>query len=266
MDFYYPGDKFPSLSVTGARCSLNCPHCGGKYLKDMVPVKTPDRLYEEAADLSNRGGNGFLLSGGTNSEGKVPLSGYYPVLQRIKDETDLLINVHTGIPSQEDVKRLEEADIDVVSYDIIGDDSTIEKIYGLDLTVDDYKGGYRILKKGGVKVVPHVTVGLDEGRIKGEYRALEIVASSEEIILNSLIPSEYGSSVSKGDFLSVTEYAVENTDAEIIIGCMRERGRSALEIESIELGVEGIVIPSLKTRRWAEREYDIKRIETCCAI
>ena len=266
MDFYYPGKKFPSLSVTGHHCSSNCPHCEGKYLNNMIPVETPDKLLDEALKLSDENGNGFLLSGGSNSEGKIPLSDYYPVLKEIKRKTDLLVNVHTGVPSEKDVLVLKKIGVDVVSYDMIGSEETIKKVYDFDLDVVSYKRGYDLLVNEDIRTVPHVTVGLDEGDIVGEYDALDIISDSDKIILNSLIPSNFGHSISKNDFLSVVEYSVENTDADIIIGCMRERGRAELEIESIKLGVKGIVIPSKRTKRWAEKRYDIEEHRTCCAV
>lgn len=266
MMFYYPGKTFPSFSVTGPNCSLNCPHCEGKYIQNMIPVETPDKLFEQALKLSKQGGKGFLLSGGTEPDGKVPLSDYYPTLKKIKKRTDLLVNIHTGIPSEEDAERLKDAHIDVVSYDVIGDDETIKKIYGLDLDVGAYKRGYNLLIENGLNIVPHVTVGLDEGDIVGERKAVDIVSSSDRIILNSLIPSNFGHSVSKEDFLSIVKYAVETTKADIIIGCMRERGRAGLEIESIKLGVKGIVIPSTETRNWVSKKYDYEKIEACCAV
>jgi len=266
MNFYYPGKKFPSLSVTGSDCSLNCPHCKSKYLDGMIPVESPDKLYNEALRLSKEDGNGFLLSGGADPTGKVPLSGYYETLKKVKKKTDLIVNVHTGVPSKDDVDNLKKAGVDIVSYDMIGDDHTIEKIYGLDLDFSSYKNGYNLLLDNDLNVVPHITVGLDEGEIVGEYNALDAVSESSRIILNSLIPSNFGHSISKEDFLSIVKYAVENTEADIIIGCMRERGRSSMEIESIELGVKGIVIPSKRTKNWAKKKYEIKKFETCCAV
>ncbi|MFW5927880.1 MAG: radical SAM protein, partial [Thermoplasmatota archaeon] len=260
------GKKFPSLSVTGHHCSLNCPHCEGKYLKNMIPVKTPDELMDEALQLSKKGAEGFLLSGGTDLKGRVPLSDYYPTLKDIKRKTDLIVNIHTGIPSEEDIELIKGSGIDVVSYDMIGSDETIDKIYGLGLDVETYKKGYTILFEAGIDVVPHVTVGLDEGHIVGEYDAIDAVSGSEKIILNSLIPSDFGGTVSKEDFLSVVNYAVKTTDADIIVGCMRERGRTELEIESVKQGVEGIVIPSKRTKSWAEKRYDVEIHRTCCAV
>ncbi|MGM0509561.1 MAG: radical SAM protein [Thermoplasmatota archaeon] len=266
MKFYYPGKKFPSLSVTGGGCGLSCPHCKGRYLQEMKPVVTPDKLLEVSKKLADKGANGFLLSGGCDNEGRVPLEGYYNVLKEIKEETDLLINVHTGLASEEMARSLSRTGVDMVSYDVIGSSETIELVYGLDKTPEDYLDGYRILKKKGLRVAPHITVGLHEGRLKGESKALKMVEDTEILILNMLIPSDFGETVDKDDFLGVVDEALSTVEGKVVIGCMRERGRSGLEIEALRRGVGGIVIPSRKTLDWAESRYDIEKYETCCVF
>jgi len=266
MDFYYPGKKFPSLSVTGERCVLTCPHCKGRYLQGMKPVVTPDELLEVSKKLDDEGGNGFLLSGGCDNEGRVPLEGYYKVLKEIKDDTDLLINVHTGLASEEMARSLSDTGVDMVSYDVIGSSKTIELVYGLDKTPEDHSEGYRVLKNNGLRVAPHITVGLHEGKLKGEFEALKMVEDTDILVLNMLIPSDFGESVDDKDFLKVLDEALSTVKGKVVIGCMRERGRSGLEIEALRRGVDGIVIPSRKTIDWAGSRYDIEKHETCCVF
>lgn len=262
--FYYPGKKFPSVSVTGKDCALSCPHCQGKYLKDMEDVSEPEDLYDFALKLDKRDGNGFLLSGGFTDGGRVPLDDHYSVLSKIKEDMDLLINVHTGVPDVDMAGKLKEVGIDAVSYDMIGARETIEQIYGLDMEPEDYRQGYELLKGQGLSVVPHITVGLQGGTIDCEYKALESVRDSEIMVLNSLIPSDFGTSVDEKDFLSVLEHAVDKSDANVIIGCMRERGDTELERECLRRGASGMVIPSRKTLDWAKERFKIEKKEVCC--
>lgn len=266
MEFYYPGDSFPSLSVTGEECSLNCQHCKGRYLQDMEGMDGPDSLFSKAKQLEEDGGNGFLLSGGSDEEGKVPLDGYYGTLKKIKEETDLKINVHTGLPDEKMAKELAKAKIDVVSYDMIGSDDTIHTVIGSDKTKEDYREGYELLKEHGLRVVPHITVGLHGGELKGERKAVDYVSGCDTLVLNSLIPSEYGHPLSTEDFLSIVDHSIKNTEADIKIGCMRERGRTELEIGALKKGTSGIVLPAKETRDWANDRYDVKTIERCCAF
>lgn len=263
-EFYYPGDKFPSVSVTGRSCKLSCPHCRGRFLQGMKSITEPDELYGFAVEHEKTGGNGFLLSGGFTKEGRVPLVKFMDVLSKIKENTGLKINVHTGAPSEKIIEGLAKAEIDSVSYDMIGSQKTIELIYGLDATPEDYKRGYELLKDMGLKVVPHITVGLNAGELEGEFKAVDMLEKPSKLILNSLIPKDFGQRVHEKDFFSVMDKV--GPESKIILGCMRERGRSGFEIEALRRGAEGIVVPSKKTVDWAEKRFDVDRIESCCAL
>ncbi len=266
LTFYHPGKKFPSLSVTGERCSRNCKHCQGHFLKNMVDVSTPEKLKNAAEKLSSEGAKGFLLSGGFDEKGRVPLDGYFEVLKHIKQDTDLLINIHTGLLDEDTAFDLKMADIDVVSFDMIGSRETIEEVYGLNAAPSDFQRSYELLKQSGLEVVPHITLGLHAGHIVGEYKALEMVSDCDKLIVNSLVPSFWGRSVSKLDIIEFLQTARDKIDAELVLGCMRERGRHEIEIEAIELGIDGIVLPSRKTKEWSEKRYDIQVKEVCCSF
>jgi len=262
--FYYPGKKFPSVSITGNYCALSCPHCEGRFLEGMTSMSNPKELYEFAIELEESGGTGFLLSGGCTNQGKVPIEKYFNILSKIDENTQLSINVHTGLPTKEMVKGLINAKVDAVSYDMIGSKKTIKRVYGLDATPEDYKKGYHMLKNAGLKVIPHITVGLNQGKLDGEFKAIKILKNPEKIVLNSLIPDNFGKRVLKKDFFSVMERTSDSTD--IILGCMRERGRHEMEIQALKRGAIGIVLPSKKTERWAKKKFNVEKVEKCCAV
>jgi hypothetical protein len=46
---------FPTISVTGTACALNCKHCEGKVLKTMYPATTPEKLFALATKLKRQG-------------------------------------------------------------------------------------------------------------------------------------------------------------------------------------------------------------------
>ncbi len=262
--FYYPGKNFPSISVTGKQCALSCPHCNGRFLEGMIHISGPDDLYDFAMELEESGGDGFLLSGGCTDKGKVPIEKFFQVLSEIDETTQLSINVHTGLPDEEMINGLVDAGVDVVSYDMIGSERTIKRIYGLNATPKDYRKGYESLKDAGLDVVPHITVGLNGGKIDGEFRAIELLETPPKIVLNSLIPNDFGKRVSKEDFFSVMDHINDST--EILLGCMRERGRHDMEIQALKRGATGIVLPSKKTESWATKNFDIEKVEKCCVF
>jgi len=63
-----PNPAFPSVSITGTRCSLHCAHCNHHYLAHMVQTLKPDDLLRFALSHYSKGGLGFLISGGFTRE------------------------------------------------------------------------------------------------------------------------------------------------------------------------------------------------------
>ena len=129
---------FPTISVTGNACALNCKHCGGKVLETMHPALSPQELFELGLKLKQNGAKGCLVSGGCLPDGSVPLDSFVPVLERFKQELGLTVFVHTGIIKQEMAVALKDAGVDAALIDVIGSAETVDKIYNLKVTVQDY--------------------------------------------------------------------------------------------------------------------------------
>ena len=55
MRLYYVWPKFPSISITGSACALNCKHCDKVYLKHMTAATTPDKLLKLCKTLKIKG-------------------------------------------------------------------------------------------------------------------------------------------------------------------------------------------------------------------
>ena len=274
LRFYYPHPRFPSVSVTGGKCSLNCEHCGGHYLAHMPDVSSPERLRNYAVDLAERGGTGMLVSGGSTPSGSVPLTGFTATMRWIKENTGLILNVHTGLLDQKMAEELASTGADFFSLDLVGSTETIKNVYNLNATTEDYESSLIYLKDAGVNVVPHITIGLDHGILKGEDRALEtaVKTDSEVIVINALIPTagtamENTPPPSPETILKYLERAL-CSGRQISLGCMRPRDRKPdLEKAAIALGVPRISLPSNSTVAWAqENGYEIMKIDACCAI
>src|SRR3972149_3952163 len=172
-----PND-FPTISVTGKGCALQCKHCGGKVLETMYPATTPKALFELCAKLKQDGALGCLISGGCLPDGSVPLKAFVGAIEKIKRELGLTVFVHTGIIDYETAKRLKKSGVDSALIDVIGFDETIKEIYNLKVTVRDYENSLRALDKAGLFFVPHVIVGLHHGELGGELKALEIISQT----------------------------------------------------------------------------------------
>jgi len=277
MRFYYPLPRFPSISVTGYRCSLNCQHCRGRYLRQMEAVESPEELIELCKRLERMGATGCLVSGGSDPYGSVPLRGFYGALRRVKEETGLIVNVHTGLVDGEQAEEIAGTGIDVASLDVVGDRETIKRVIGLDKGPEDYLESIRLLKEAGVpSVVPHICTGLDWGRIRGEARALWGLSDldPEVIVILGLRPTK-GTPMESAPPPSpetlarmVAAARLMFPRASIALGCMRpHQGRGEAEKLALKAGADRLVLPRPRTIRVAE-EMGLHPIhlDACCAV
>ena len=272
LKIYIPGIKFPSISLTGNYCSLNCAHCGKHYLESM---RKPTRreLVDYCVSLEREGYTGCLLSGGLDSRLKVPLDKYAGEIREIKKRTSLKLNAHVGFIDEGDLEWVKY--VDVVSLDFVGDDDVIRRVYKIKRTVKDYLRILDLLTDAGVRVAPHITIGLDFGKIHWEYRAIDLLVGYpiDVIVLDVLIPTrgtemENVSAPGVEESLEVVRYARERFDGEISIGCMRPLGRWRLEFDrgAVLAGVDRLTNPPRKVIEWAKSVREVEIIYECCVV
>ena len=277
---YYVWPRFPSLSLSGRACSLSCKHCNRVYLRDMIDVSSPDKLIKVCRELKERGAVGVLLSGGCRRDGEMMnLRKLLPAIKRVKEETDLIIKLHTGIVDRELAEGIAGAGVDIASVEVVGSERVIRDVFGMGLKVDDYRKTLENLRDAGIRhIVPHVCIGLNAGKLDGEFRAIDLVRDSVKpsvfvlIVLKPTKGTEFEDVKipDAGDVYRVARYAKESFPGiDISLGCMRPRMRGRVEIERVCLlaGVTRMEIPARETLQMAERMgYRIRRIEACCAL
>jgi len=268
---------FPSISVTGTSCSLMCEHCGGKLLNTMIPVSSPSELLETCKRISKEGGAGCLVSGGSSPDGSVPLKKYADVIRRIKRNLGLTVVVHTGLIDEETACLLAEADIDAALIEIIGSRETTIAVYHLDVGIEAFESSLGALARHGIPTVPHVLVGLHYGRLRGERRAIDLIAEFDPaaLIIIALIPVP-GTGMSNvtpprpEEIAEIITYARKRVpSAPIALGCARPKGEHRKKTDELAIlaGVNGIAFPSLRALELA-RELDLETSfsDTCCAL
>ena len=275
IECFYPGKSFPSISVTGSACALDCKHCSRKYLEGMIPALSPDDLLAVAEALAERGARGFLLSGGVDDGGRVPLMKFEPAIREIKDTTDLEINAHIGLTPRKELEALVKSGIDSFSVDVYGSDETIREVLGLQSRVKDYFEVVEGLIGLGASVSPHVCVGIHGGRLKGESDAIARLkrTNPRNLILISLIPTrgtEYANVEPPGKEMMmsvVREARSALPSTRILLGCMRSKADRSWEYELIEAGLDGVVLPAPRTvERLKAAGYSVKKRSECCAM
>ncbi len=267
--------KFINVSVTGSECSLHCDHCNARLLESMTPAATPERLLKIGEEVKARGGEGILISGGADASGRVPLDSYYETIKKLKS-LGLKVIVHSGLVGKDEAKALKEAGVDQVLLDIIGDYSTINRVYHLKRKPVEYLSSMINLKNAGLEIAPHIVVGLHYGEIKGEYNALEMISSvSPEIIVFVVLTPKPETKMAGVKTPEPEEIArliaigrILNPEVKINLGCAKPAG-DKVEIETLALkaGVNTIAYPSDEALNYAEElGLKLKFSELCCTL
>jgi len=244
--------SFPSISITGRKCSLNCKHCGGRLLKTMIPAETPSKLVEVLRRIKAHGAVGCLISGGCLPDGSVPVEKFVDAVAEAK-KMGLKVVVHTGLVSLETARRLKEAGVDAVSIDILGSDETIREIYNLEASVREYEESLEALSKAGIPFTPHVLVGLHYGELRGEFNALKMISkhnpSALIIIVFFPIRGTRMEHVKPPPPEDVAKVLVQSRlvmpKVPVVLGCARPKGKHRVKTDTlaVEAGVNGIAFP-----------------------
>ncbi len=273
-DIYFFKEPFTPVSVTGTRCALFCKHCNSHYLHHMLDGSN-GKLHFQAAYLANKGEKGILLSGGSAPDGSVPTYEQADIIHKIKHETKLKISAHTGIVTNLHVHILSTY-LDMALVDVLGDDETIRDMLGIEAEVADYENSLKELFSAGIQLAPHIIVGLHDGKLRGEFKALEIVRKYNPVVVVIVvfIPTK-GTALESvappglDDVARVMTKAREMFDVPLSLSCVRPGGRyrSMLDTYAILSGVDRIAVPSRKAYA-TSRELGLRVVEIpkmCCS-
>ncbi len=278
-EFYTATDpyRFPSISITGAACSLNCEHCSGHLLETMIPAPTPEALWQVLKKVKEKGGEGCLISGGSTARGDVPLTRFVPTIARAKRELGLSIVVHTGVVYSDTVEQLARAGIDGAMLDIIGSRDTMREVYHLDLAPEVFDRSMQLLSDFGIPMMPHIVVGLYYGKLRGEAEAIRMISkyNPESVIVVAFkpldnTPMESTTPPSPTDISRVILAArLQMPDVPLILGCARPHGehRRVTDVLALRCGVNGIAYPTEEAYE-AAREMGLKVVMSnkCCSL
>ncbi|WP_243444947.1 radical SAM protein [Romboutsia maritimum] len=267
IGFSYPNQTL-AISTTGNSCSLNCAHCNGHYLNNMVHIND----YE--SKIKSKTITSFLISGGCQHEGDVPINNHIETIKKLKKQ-GYSLNAHLGLMDKESIKSICKY-IDIVSFDIVLDEETIKEVYKMDKKKEDYIETYEFIKQQ-VEIAPHICIGLKGGKIKGEYEIINYLKKDppKKITFIVLIPTkntEY-ENVTPPELEKVADIICEARinlpKTEINLGCMRPRGmyRSELDKIAILCGINKIVLPSRGAKNKAlEMNLNIVEGKECCVL
>jgi uncharacterized radical SAM superfamily protein len=241
----------------------------------MRPTVNAESLIDLAKELDANGAEGLLVSGGCDRNGKIPLGPFLPALKRIKSETSLKINLHTGLVEADEAAQIAATGVDCISFDLVQDPDVISKVLHLSCGAKAYSSTLEAFFSSGVRrVVPHLLVGMSGDEDRFEIAAIETAARYPiaGLVVIALMPTK-GTPMqnvappSQGHLLEVLERAIDALDVPIMLGCMRPRGNWKMETKAIELGVRRIAMASPRTEEWAIAQgYRIVKRPSCCVF
>jgi len=269
---FIPGDRYPTLSITGSRCILKCKYCMGHYLTGMIPTPSPKTLYDTVRSLYRNGARGVLISGGFDSEGRLPIKPFLQVLRDLKRELDLIISVHCGLVDKETAGELRRAGIDVVDYEFMVDPVVISEVSGLKSKgPSDFIESLRyLIEEGPPYVSPHLPIGLKYGKLGGEWKAIETLKDFDPYLAVFLVfmptkgtPMAGLSPPEETEIIAVLDYA-RSRFREVAVGCMRPpKLKSTLDPKLVERKlVDRIAVP----HKSIIEKYRLEVVHACCSI
>ena len=283
--FYLPGmfrcgderGRYPAISITGSRCQLQCDHCNATILEPMIHAETPEDLVQKCLMVHRRGDIGCLVTGGSDDAGRLPWDRFIDAIKEVKGQTDLKISVHSGLIDVGTAQRLKEAGVDQALIDVIGDDDTLRQVYHLPFGTEAIEESLAALSDAGLEVVPHIVAGLHYGEIRGEYRAIEMIAERPPstmviVVLMSLRNTSMHTAQPPDPDEVARIFAtarIRMPDTLISLGCARPRNAYGFRIDerAIDAGVNRIAVQSDPAIRRAEM-YGLETVfkYTCCSV
>ena len=268
IKFYAPGLKsynipefeqqnpnaFLPISVTGNACALDCDHCDTRILDPMIPLDMKEGVFGMCEKMRTKGTESVLISGGSMRNGQVPFMRHIDDIKRVKDELGMKIIMHTGLVSEEMAEGLAYAGVDGVALDIIGAQETIEQVYHMNATVEDFDRTLERLTRHGLSIRPHIIIGLHYGRLLGEYQALDMIKKypTHALILVILTPLQDTpmKDVEPPPTSEVEEFyqraRIAMPDTNILVGCARPGGeyKKITDMAAVNAGLNGIAYPA----------------------
>ena len=270
------GDGLAAVSATGSTCALGCDHCGGALLDRMEAAVTPGDLVAIARRLAGRGAGGMLVSGGSEPGGSVPLLPYVDAMAEARG-LGLEVVVHTGLVTEALAEGLARAGVACAMLDVVGDEHTIRSVCHLDASPGDIERSLLLLESRSVRTVPHVVVGLDHGRIRGEREALDLVSrtgpSAVVIVVLDPIPGTPMQDVEPpapeevASIMAAARLAFPRIP--VALGCARPPGphRAATDRYALMAGLDAIAFPADSTVALARSMGLEPRFHrTCCSM
>lgn len=260
---FIPGEKFVSVSITGLRCGLNCTFCRGKFLRSMVLSESPQELRDLLHYYYSKGTRGFLISGGFNREGFLPITGeYLGILREFKRGRPVFLSIHLGLAPKDIADKVLEV-FDLVDYEVPPSDGYVKYGRGISASLKNYIEALRhlIQEHGKDRVAPHIVIGSQLASPQQELAVVDEVSRVYRGIVVLLLHASTDTA-EEDRVLEVARFSKKLFE-EVSLGCLRPRKQTELVNKLISMGyVDRVVNPGIDT----VKKHRMRVIGSCCSI
>ena len=239
-----------SISLSGTMCFLMCRHCGARTLEPMVSdLAEALRIASQKRGVEPRM---LLVSGGCDLHGRLLLDPRaLEVVRRIRS-MGFRVAVHSGVVDWNRAQLFRSVGAEVLMLDLCIDELVLERVRpSPHLRVEALLESLELAKRAGFRVVPHIVVGEDCGRVGAEFRAIDLLTTVnvDQLVLVVFTPlpsTPYHSCPypPQRECIDVLRYALSRLRTKVSLGCMRPREYRELETYALDSGVDAIANPS----------------------
>ncbi len=269
--------RYPAVSLTGGQCGRGCLHCAGRLLEHMLKPGSPQELVELGDRLWSQGQAGLLLSGGGDGAGRLPWGRWLAAIAQVRERTGLTITAHVGRIDEDTARGLRQAGVSQALLEVAGAEETAREVLRLADGLAAQGETLAACAAAGLETVPHIILGLHEGRMLGEERALELVAQAapRRVVFVVFMPIK-NTPLAKAAPPPPEEVAgflararLKMPSASHHLGCARPRGRYRRQLDALAVaaGINALAIPSDAALEAAARlGIAVEYKETCCSL
>lgn len=259
------------VSVTGSACAFNCEHCNRWILRSMEDASTKEKMKNILEKVVSEGHKGLVLSGGSTLRGEVPIWKYEDLLASYSQKLTFI--AHTGVVrSKEIAEKFAKAGVKIALLDMVGDDETIKSVLKQPFTVDDYLNSFKYLKSVGIKIAPHVIVGLSKKGIEGDLNAIELLkeVNPDAVIIVGLMPLVGGKITRQPkpeELIQALKKARDEFSVPVMLGCARPRGKEYVKVDkfAVDYDIDGIAFPEEEIIPYALSKREVVFSNACCS-
>lgn len=209
------------------------------------------------------GARGFLVSGGFNREGFLPISReHIDFLKEFRKGRQVFLSVHLGLAPREIVDKALGA-FDLIDYEVPPSVEFIRRGRGVKASLEDYMRILEYVSReyGEDRVAPHIVVNSPLASRSQELEVVREVGLAHKRIMVLLLHAD-SESVEEQRILAVAGLS-RSLFREVSLGCMRPRRLSGL-IEKLVGG--GFLDRVVNPGRGLVKKYSMRTISACCSI